>query len=888
MPRAVHQSDFTHDPDAGREERFTLSPVVAVAMGLVLALTLVLPWFFGGVWATVQAGAALALAAALVGLLIAALGAERWAIVLPWGVVPVLGGIVLAVVQLLPLPVGLASALSPLSTELRLESTNVAAEATQPLSLYPASTRRDLVMLLLAGSMFILGASLFWRSVTMRWLFAVLAVNGALLGFFGIVQQLSSEGTLYWSVPLSQGGVPFGPFVNRNNAGGYLNLCLAGALGALVWAFAGRERSAGTLHIDRRENLFTRCQTGLMNFLASLDGPRLFALSAVGLIVAGILCSLSRGATVAMFGATGMTLLTLGIVTRRMGAALLIFAAMIVGPVLVAWGGKADKVENRLATLSELTEIDDYRLPHWQDSLTAIPDYWLLGSGLGTYRFVYRQYERGLTTQSFYHAENQYLEALLEGGVAGGGLLLAAIVLVGLAVIYLFRHDPLLHPAIAVAGLYALSSAAISSCFDFGLYLPANMLLMALLCGAVTGRAAMIARRRRARHRGAHRAAPALAVCGPLLSTALLLGCVFGAFELRRAAAAEELFVAPERDSQTLWSEEELATRQARLEQFAEALPHDAAEAQYELAQQWIELARQQILQTLREQSAGDVPTEQLHELTSLANLHASLWRLKSEGHADRAARLRAQPAFAETLSRAWEHLELAQRACPIYAEVYLQLARLAPALDVTEREAELVEQALRRAPRNARILFHAGQLDWQAGRVERACASWKTSLELSPRYERPILQQTTSALPLRQVVDELLPADAQRLIDIVQREYWRPEAGVQRHLVLARAEKLLAAETDLPADERLFREATLLAAQGDRAAAATRFAEAIQLRPSDHAWRHRYARLLFEQGKLDEALEQAAACVRLYPESDGYRKFVEQISQRRVQQVAR
>jgi len=55
----------------------------------------------------------------------------------------------------------------------------------------------------------------------------IMAINGVAIAFFGLVQQLTWNGRLFWQVPLEQGGEPFGPFVDRNHAGGFLTLCLA-------------------------------------------------------------------------------------------------------------------------------------------------------------------------------------------------------------------------------------------------------------------------------------------------------------------------------------------------------------------------------------------------------------------------------------------------------------------------------------------------------------------------------------------------------------------------------------------------------------------------------------------------------------------------------------
>ena len=55
-------------------------------------------------------------------------------------------------------------------------------------------------------------------------------------------QKVSWNEKLYWTYELTQGGQPFASYVNRNSAAGYLNLCLAGAVGLLVWSIARHRR----------------------------------------------------------------------------------------------------------------------------------------------------------------------------------------------------------------------------------------------------------------------------------------------------------------------------------------------------------------------------------------------------------------------------------------------------------------------------------------------------------------------------------------------------------------------------------------------------------------------------------------------------------------------
>ena len=60
------------------------------------------------------------------------------------------------------------------------------------------------------------------------------------MAFFGICQQMSWNGKLFWSFPLRHSGYPFSSFVNRNNAAGYLVLCLAAAFGVAFWSWSNR------------------------------------------------------------------------------------------------------------------------------------------------------------------------------------------------------------------------------------------------------------------------------------------------------------------------------------------------------------------------------------------------------------------------------------------------------------------------------------------------------------------------------------------------------------------------------------------------------------------------------------------------------------------------
>src|SRR5260221_12395031 len=65
---------------------------------------------------------------------------------------------------------------------------------------------------------------------------------GFLVAIFGILQHLTFNGKLYWFREMHYGGIPFGPYVNRNHFAGFVELTLPLALVPLLLGRVRRER----------------------------------------------------------------------------------------------------------------------------------------------------------------------------------------------------------------------------------------------------------------------------------------------------------------------------------------------------------------------------------------------------------------------------------------------------------------------------------------------------------------------------------------------------------------------------------------------------------------------------------------------------------------------
>src|SRR5215510_5057671 len=104
------------------------------------------------------------------------------------------------------------------------------------------STRTELLLLLSMMILLFLAAQAFrtladWR--TFAWFIMSLAFFVAGLG---ILQHLTFNGKLYWFREMRYGGIPFGPYVNRNHFAAFAELVLPLALVPLVMGKVRHER----------------------------------------------------------------------------------------------------------------------------------------------------------------------------------------------------------------------------------------------------------------------------------------------------------------------------------------------------------------------------------------------------------------------------------------------------------------------------------------------------------------------------------------------------------------------------------------------------------------------------------------------------------------------
>lgn len=122
------------------------------------------------------------------------------------------------------------------------------------------------------------------------------------------------------------------------------------------------------------------------------------------------------------------------------------------------------------------------RLVVWRDTLGVIRDFWLTGTGAGTYQkamIVYQVALRGVNY--FNHAHNHYLQVASEGGLLLSVPAIAALLFLVNLVRQRLHED--LSPTrwLRIGAATGLFSVAMQSVWETGLRLPGNAILCAAL-----------------------------------------------------------------------------------------------------------------------------------------------------------------------------------------------------------------------------------------------------------------------------------------------------------------------------------------------------------------------------------------------------------------------
>ena len=375
------------------------------------------------------------------------------------------GFILLACLQLVPLPGFLASRLSPATVWTQtgtLPGANTpgvvdparagaaAERASACISVNRAAGTSFLFLVVSYAVVFLVVVNVVRRrSRVSRLLTAVVAV-GFVVAMLGILGKATPNGRILWLRAAPAGAIPFGPFVNRNHFAGYLVMVIPIALGLMI---STRNRDKKTL----------------LGFAAAV-------------MAAAVLISASRGGVLSL--GVGSTVFALLLVCSH-SARRNLFPLAVVGLLAVA-GAVTFGIEPLLSRTSDLVEkgADQYRWGVWKDTARMVAGFPVFGVGLGCFRSVFPVYKTISEQLLFSHVENDYLQLLAEMGVAGFAIGLTFIVLIMRYSLRSLGSHRSSYTRGLIIGLVAAAAGMLAHSFvDFNLHVPSNGLLFAVVLG---------------------------------------------------------------------------------------------------------------------------------------------------------------------------------------------------------------------------------------------------------------------------------------------------------------------------------------------------------------------------------------------------------------------
>jgi tetratricopeptide (TPR) repeat protein len=358
--------------------------------------------------------------------------------------------LLIAAIQIIPIPWGLRARIDPAGSELLALAQ---LKGSQPLTLDPPETHLELAK---AAAALAVGLAALLLSAGRRFRFVsvgLVACAGLAALWVGLGHRAISEDKIYGLFGGSR-GLLIGPFINPNHLSELLELA---AFSALAFAFSR----------------------------SSLYGQRVWRIGAA-VLAAGALSTLSRGSVLAL-SAGALTLLVLAPRSdegepghRSRSVTMLVGVVLVVG-IALSFG--ADGLIDRFA---QETGGGEPRFALWRDALKIVRAH-PAGVGLGAFGRVYPVYQTLPTKTWFQFPENQPLGFLIEAGISGALLMLVAGGWAMHHIVRYARRDRV--EASLAAGLVAVLAHNLT---DFGLETMGVLLPFCATLGTMFGRQSIV------------------------------------------------------------------------------------------------------------------------------------------------------------------------------------------------------------------------------------------------------------------------------------------------------------------------------------------------------------------------------------------------------------
>jgi tetratricopeptide (TPR) repeat protein len=527
------------------------------------------------------------------------------------------------------------------------------------------------------------------------------------------------------------------------------------------------------------------------------------------------------------------------------------------------WFG-LDQVQTRLESVWTGVAFEESRKELWSDILPIAKDFPLIGSGYGTFQHVEPLYRTRPSNTLNEHAHNEYLEALIEGGLPRLGLMALAIWFtfqLGFRALVRLEGSPL--SGLVMGALFGCAAAVIHSVGEFGIHVPAIAIIVAVLAAHLcalgssdwtsqTGKPA-------APDAGPFSATYTLRLGGVAPVTASVAALLLGVSLVSQSwtAARVQLFRRAAWSSNVVTSIEDPREREILYLGAAARLAPDYARLYVDLAQ-----------------AQQDAFEEKITALEENAELDDEAITAERE----RLTRVHLVPAL--------RHYLRARDLCPLLGQPHLRIAENVQSLDSADPATAYLDRAKLLIPFDPELWYICGVQELFDNQPDKAWKSWRHSLELSDLYFSEIVRAGSAVLGTEGLLTQVLPEKPALLARAADLLYPNSEDAGHREPLLSKAQSLLRQQPPNQMDaEQWHIEAIIARSRKQVPEAIDAYRAALARRPTEVEWRYELADSLFQGGKIDESHRELVTILRQRPDHTQARQLYEVVSHQRAVQ---
>jgi O-antigen ligase/tetratricopeptide (TPR) repeat protein len=866
----------------------------------ILLLVAISPWAFGGAESFSTFILATGLSAGLILWAIRVLIEWKLAVrncPVAWCLVAL---IAVGLWQIVPLPQRAIAEISPNTAAFYRKLLPAAPEAVFPtderaparpqaghtMSFYPWETTETVVDLLAVLGLFVLVQNNIATIGFLRRLSCLCLLNASALALFAIIQFYSSpHDRLFWKFTVAAGQV-FGPFVCRNHFSFYTNISIGLSLGLLFSALFKKKNSVldsyeSQLPPSKRNRRPSTTRTSYLavtwqvvadSFGLIFSHPAfLWIASGIALVFAATVLSASRGGFVSIcISLVILLFLRITVLPGIRGLLAVILLAAVGATAFFAWLGPG-RIDHQIAERWKGGALED-RLPLWTAAWPLVGEFPVSGTGYGTFQFV-EPIHRGAGSESlrmftFDHAHNEYLEALVEGGIVRLTLTLLAICLVyklGIDNIRSLRNTP--DAGLVTGGLCGFTTVVVHSAGDFGVHMPAIAILATVVAATLcTPLATSNSSRATVPTKPATWArslfkilAPALGAVTLVIIALALAGDAYGRrlSQVYRTAAKQ---IQRSRGSPEL---------QIEYLKAVVALAPGSAEAQQDVGQKYLDVYEAE-LERIESSAGAEVSSryfllspcgmQGFGRLLSAAiggSAEDFLWQQHERQLENELERSDLRPAL--------QHYLQARDLCPLLVRPHLRLAAHQELLTNGDSQQQYWERAKFLAAQQPDVWYSAGLFDLGRGDTNGAWSNFRESLNLSPQFLSEILLQAKQQISAEEILHKVLPEAPSILLAAANLLFPDPLSPSRKEF-LGKILEMLERPDSSESAETYRTKAVILRWLQKPKEAVTAYRTALRLDAEHTEWRLELAELLVAMNRYAEARHELTLILARYP----------------------